>query len=449
MAGTVIIGAGGAGLAAAYVLESAGVECTVLEKRDFAGGRLYSSERQGHVLDLGAQFFFSRYRTTFELIDRLGMRDEVIRFGSRLALMVDGETYASSMKPAEVIRDPLPNLRLMNAFPLPTRLKLVRLLIDLVRLRGRTDFDDPLQAVDLDCGSFADFVSRKYGADVLEAFAQPVIGCFALASPEEVNVPTGVAFTWNWIPGLFGLKNGIGSLARALSAKLSDLRLGTAAKRVVLEGGRVKGVETADGGFLEADDVICATLAGQAAGLIPDLPPKARDILMGLRYSSCTHVILGVPCRPFGDLWAIAIPRREGYCFAGISENAVKADGYAPPGKGTVHLYTYSEHARRMLEMSDGEVLDEVTAGLRKLDPGFPEPEFCEIFRWPEAVYLAAPGDIRRVQAVKIGLREYKGLHLAGEYLGIASVEAAVNSGVKAAERLLSGDPDRGGVPAA
>lgn len=442
MGKTIVIGGGGAGLAAAYVLESAGVECTVLEKRDFVGGRTHGSTRDGHILDAGAQFLFSRYRTTFELLERLGKKGEVVKFGSELAVMRNGKINQVSIDPRGIMRAPMRNLRSLSMYSVSGRLNMGRLVLDLVRNRGNLDFDDPLKAMGLDTESFAGYVRRKFGEEVLDYFAQPLISCFALANPDDVNAPTGLGFAWYLIPGLYTLEGGIGSISRALAEKLRDLRLKTAAKKIVMEGGKVRGVEIADGGkteFLEADNVICATLAGQAAELAPDLPVGIRDTLGGLRYSACTHVMLGIPRRPFGDIWAIAVPRRERYCFAGVSENAIKAPGYAPPGRGTIHVYTYSEHASRMLEMSDGEVLDEVLADLRRMDPGFPDPEFCEIFRWPEAVYLAAPGDIRRVQDVRIAVRECQGLHLAGEYHGIASVEAAVNSGVKAAERILAG----------
>jgi protoporphyrinogen oxidase len=72
--------------------------------------------------------------------------------------------------------------------------------------------------------------------------------------------------------------------------------------------------------------------------------------------------------------------------------------------------------------------------------PSFPdEPVFCEIFRWPQAVHLCSPGQITAVQKLNAALREYKGLHLAGEYFGMPSVEAAIYSGAKAAEKVLAG----------
>jgi protoporphyrinogen oxidase len=161
------------------------------------------------------------------------------------------------------------------------------------------------------------------------------------------------------------------------------------------------------------------------------------DTLAGIRYSACTHVMLAVPGRPLGRLYAIVPPRREGLSFCGITENALKAPGYAPPDTGIIHAYTFADHARQMLQMTDREVEDRVVREIRTLVPSFPDQLFCEIFRWPEAVCLPGPGQARNLQQVKVGLREYPGLYLAGEYFGVSSVEAALNSGVRMADRVL------------
>ena len=49
----IVIGAGFGGLALAIRLQSAGIQCTVLEKRDKPGGRAYVYEENGFVFDAG------------------------------------------------------------------------------------------------------------------------------------------------------------------------------------------------------------------------------------------------------------------------------------------------------------------------------------------------------------------------------------------------------------
>jgi protoporphyrinogen oxidase len=91
-----------------------------------------------------------------------------------------------------------------------------------------------------------------------------------------------------------------------------------------------------------------------------------------------------------------------------------------------------------MMTMKDSEIQDKVTKDIQMFMPQFPDdPVFCEVFKWPKAVCLSSPGMITAVQRLKIATREYEGLHLAGEYLGMPSVEAAVHTGVNAARMIL------------
>lgn len=439
---TVVVGGGTSGLAAAYTLERAGAGCVVLEKREFSGGRIYGAVRDGITLDLGAQFLFNRYRTTFDLLDKMGVRDEMVVFRPFMGILRDGTVHVTSMSPSENILHPLEAMKGLKLLSQRGRLNLMKLGLKMAMLGGKLDFDDPLKAIELDDISFADYARRNFGDEIHDYITQPVASTLTLGVPEEISAAYGMALAWYMAPGLSTFKKGIGFLAESLSSRVKDIRLNTTVKRIVLEGKKVKGVEIEDGGkteFLEADSVICGTLAGEAAGLLPDLPSSILDTLSGIRYSACTHVMLAVPGRPLGKLYAIATPRREGFSFSGITENAVKAPGYAPADTGIIHAYTYAEHARAMLEMSDDEVRERVVVEIKKLVPSFPtDLKFCEIFRWPGAVCLSSPGQISAVQKLKVALRDYGGLHLVGEYFGMPSVEAALNSGVKAAERLLN-----------
>ena len=49
----VVIGAGGAGLTAANTLRGAGLSVAVLEARDRVGGRLWTDEIEGAMLEIG------------------------------------------------------------------------------------------------------------------------------------------------------------------------------------------------------------------------------------------------------------------------------------------------------------------------------------------------------------------------------------------------------------
>ncbi len=71
----VVVGAGVAGLAAAYHLSGLGYAIGVLEARDRIGGRLYTIRPEGAALpvELGAEFVHGRPREIFDLIGKAGI----------------------------------------------------------------------------------------------------------------------------------------------------------------------------------------------------------------------------------------------------------------------------------------------------------------------------------------------------------------------------------------
>jgi len=68
----IVIGAGAAGLMAAYELSSQGFDITILEARDRIGGRIYThhDSESGVPIEYGAEFVHGRPPQIFELADR-------------------------------------------------------------------------------------------------------------------------------------------------------------------------------------------------------------------------------------------------------------------------------------------------------------------------------------------------------------------------------------------
>jgi protoporphyrinogen/coproporphyrinogen III oxidase len=440
MGKTVIIGGGTSGLAAAYTLQKAGVECTVLEKRDFSGGRIAGAERDGFILDLGAQFFFRRYPTTYDLMRQLGIYDQLVKWMSPIGILRDGTVHVVSPKIKDNLRHPTSALRFDAVSSRGKRMGM-KMGLDLLRMGKKLDFDDPLKAIELDNISVADYALRHWGEEILEYAIQPVDSALTLGVPEDISAAYGLALLWYGIRGLRTTTKGIGYLAKRLAEDVKDLNLNTEVTRIVLEGTKVKGVEIKNGSkteFMEADNVICGALAHQAAGLLPDLPSKMTDTLTSIKYSACTHVMIATKGKVLGDVYGVATPRREGLGMVGFTDSAHKAPTYAPPNTSLINVFTYGDIAREMLEWSDEKVQEHVIRELQTVVPQFPdEPIFCEIFRWPEAVCLSSPGQITSVQKLKVAMREFNGLELVGEYFGMPSVEAALNSGVKASQKII------------
>lgn len=437
----IVVGAGTAGLAATYILQQAGVEVTALEASSSPGGRLAGSRRDGYVLDLGAQFFFRFYDTAFELCRKLDLEGEIVSFPFKVGIWRDGRLNAltAGLHPRALWKDRRDLVR-FRLFGPRGMMQMGRIMPLLLRRRRDLHFIDYRGALDLDEESLAELALRRGGEEALEYFFQPLASCLTLGEPEEIGAGYGLALAWYALNGLYTLRGGIGTLAEALYRECRErVLLSTPARRIVLEGGKFRAVET-DEGTMEADAVICATTATTALRLLDGLPGGIRNVLGRVRYSACCHVMFGLQERLLPDGWyAVGLPRRAVSPLAGFTDNSIKSPLYAPPGAGMVHCFTYGRHARELNERPDGEVFSLLTEEIRRFIPSMPrEPLFSEIYRWEEAVCLSPPGMLRAVDELKSRYpREVKGLRLAGEYLFMPSVDGALRSGIDAAESLL------------
>lgn len=440
MPDVVVVGAGSAGLAAAHTLEKAGLDCLVLEKNKYSGGRTRTAVKEGFLLDLGAQFFFTRFTFTFELMKSVGISDYLVDFKKPLGILRDGTTHILYHDIKDNLLHPLTASR-FGAISNRGKASALKFGAQLLALAKKLDFREPEKAIELDDVSFAEYARKNFGDELLEYIFQPIASTLTLGNPEEISAAYGLALALYFLPGLRTTTKGMGFLTESLARNTSNLKLDTQVSRVIIENKRVRGVEVKSNSgtdFIEAPNVVLCTTATQAAKLLPGIPQGMRKILRDVRYSSCTHVIFALPAKVMGDIYAIATPRREGFSFSGFTEDANKHPAYAPTGTGLMHVFTFGNYAKEMLKKGNKRVKEEIVQELQTIIPQFPDEQiFAEVHRWKEAVCLSSPSHITSIQKLKAGLRDYGGLELAGDYLGMPSVEAAVYSGVKAARRTL------------
>ena len=443
MTGVVVVGGGAAGLAAAYALRRRGIAVTLFEAQSRVGGRIAGDEVDGFHIDTGAQLLTSTAAEAMRMCEALEVPLE--SFSTRIGHRARGRFHVLASNPSP--REQWANLESVLRMLSPAALwQLFGLARALRRRAGMSRVRDDALAPDLATGeSIADLVKTHGGSELLEELIQSNITTLTLAHPEEVGAAFGMmllqqlrTFMTNPSALLYTPARGIGALAQALARACDDdIRVSTPVERVVIEDGAVRGVATPHG-FVAADAVICATTATAALKIIPELPDGIGRALRTVTYSSGCLVAIGLDGAVFPDGWfGISLPRRSGSFMAYCNDGSLKASGAAPPGRRflSAFLFDAGGQAGGPLALSDG------TLGHRVLDElrgyGFPVPRvprFIRVYRWPEAVCLAA-GDMPR--AIE-GLRRTthpgcRGLFLAGEYMGLPSVNGALASGREAA----------------
>lgn len=133
-ADVVIIGAGPAGLTAAYQLTKAGMRVLVLEKDPtYVGGISRTVEHEGFRFDIGGHRFFSKSREVVELWDEI-LPDDFIQRPRMSRIFYEGKFYSYPLRGFEALR----NLGLWRS----TRCMLSYLKARLMPLKKVESFED-------------------------------------------------------------------------------------------------------------------------------------------------------------------------------------------------------------------------------------------------------------------------------------------------------------------
>jgi protoporphyrinogen oxidase len=441
----VVIGAGAAGLAATYALRKAGVDVTTLESRAEAGGRAYCYQKDGFIFDTGAQFMAKVCKTQIRLCQELGLGDQILTFDLKTSHWRNGKIHPMpTLGNLRKFLMELPELFKFRGLPLSVYPQMARLAFHLIKRYINVDISkmNPTCLLDLGDTSVAEFTLQHGGQEALDWVMTPMVGGLTLGEPEDVSIAHIIGLMGLY-EGLLLLQRGIGSLPAALYDHCKDsIRLKTPVKKVIIENGAVRGVETQEG-FMPADHVICATTASRARMLMPDLPDTIRKPLETVRYSTTVHVMLALKHRMLpGGIYILTLPRPAQSFLPALNDCSEKSPYFAPPGTGLSHCVTYGRRAHELQKLPDEKIVDLVIEEVRRFVP-LPSQDILmtEVVRWDEAICLEAPGEFPAMYCLKRNhLHDVKGLHLAGEYMYLVScVEGALRSGEDAAAAILAG----------
>src|SRR5690625_2703246 len=212
MSHVVVVGAGIAGLTAAYSAVKAGHRVTVLEASSRAGGAVqplrFSLPEGELVVDAGAEAYASRSDLIGQMIEDLGLADQLVRpnpAGSWLYL-------------PEIGAVPAPKLGMWGIPANPQAAEVVAALGAEHAARTAQHIEIPMHtsAPKRPTGqpiTFRDLVTYRYAPAVLDSPVAPVVARVHSAHPNAVNIEK-VA------PGLIDKAIQLGSVAKAVS----DLR---------------------------------------------------------------------------------------------------------------------------------------------------------------------------------------------------------------------------------
>jgi len=433
----VVVGAGIAGLSAAFRLQRAGLRVTVLEASDRVGGRMTTDVRDGYVIERGTQVVSSSYRTVAALIGEVGLAPHlrplspwgaVVRRGS-LRRLASGNTALVA----------LTGLRLLGTGWLRVARETLRL--------GRLDPSDYGRLAALDDQDAGSWSRRRLGGGATEYFVEPLLDGLLFQTPEETSravLLALLALSDGGAAQLMTLAGGLESLPRALAADV-DVRLRRPAQRIRLDGDGV--CVDADGETLRAAYVVLACTASAARALLPQAGERERALL-ATEYSATVKISIATRRdwraeRGLRRVAGLFVPRRERQRIGSVTIESWRDASRVPHGE-LINVMLCGAAAAELIGGADDDIVAAVLPELERYFPGVAASRrFAHVVRWHEAEPKSPVGRLRAVDRYRRGWQPADRVVLAGDYAGMPWTDGAADSGAWAADRVAAALRDR------
>jgi len=421
----VVVGAGPAGLAAAYRLSNAGLRVTVLEAANAIGGRTRTERVGEFTVNTGASFVASFYDATLALLREL-----------RLDTSVPNPQLGVVATPFGKLELDLTSYGRILNFPLISLSGKLRAAAMFARagLRRGTHIASTARLARLDRNETVErWGIRTVGETAYHYLLRTGIEPFFYIGCEQISAAFGKALVrhalkWN----LLVLPAGMGALCDALAQRI-EVRTGCQASGVDVRDNSV--VIHHAGGALEADYAIFAAPATAIERLEGDVTDQDRTDAATVRYAPSIALFFGYE-RPITVQYPLVTPAGPGrHAVARVRTWSALAPQYVPERKELLAIHATSWRSAELVDRDPSKIVSELRTDAEEVFGRLADPDWIRLYARAEGTVITPPGHYRRMAAFL--RRPRKRLLYAGDWLTGSTIEGAVRTGLSAAEQII------------
>jgi protoporphyrinogen/coproporphyrinogen III oxidase len=465
----IVVGAGISGLACAFRLQQLGIRPLVLEASRNAGGVISTIRRNGFIFEGGPQC--PRFpEPVWSLVRELGLETEFLAGdpNAKRYILRDGSLHLAPFSARGLVSTNLVGLK-----------SKYRLLSEAFRTSHPPAEEE----------SLAEFVQRKFGAEVLDYLVDPFIATIFFSDAHRMgmqsafpalvewernlgSVARGAIRAYKWkqgtrssrsatqthtksgrlvvtdaLPTLGSFRLGMGVLVQKLSEILQDhIQFAAAVQSVANMTTPNDRTPTWRLRLTNGEEIVTETLvmALPAYALAPLFAHSAPDL--SSRLAAIEHSPLGVVtsaynrnqvCHPL-DGFGFMVPQREGLRTICTFWNSSLFPGRARDG--TVLMTSFARcHGDNDSRESSDESLSQAVEGENARALGITAgPVERIVWQYPKALPQYNVGHTQRVRQIRQVVADLRGLYLVGNYLAGRSIGDCAETGYQAAENIRS-----------
>ncbi|MFA6269372.1 MAG: oleate hydratase [archaeon] len=390
----IIIGAGLSGLTAAYTLANRPTNIHIFETSNLLGGRITTINREKNYVDMGAQFFSKKDSNFYKLVKELSLENSMTETNfDKLNILFESKLIKINPK----------KYHNLNTKQTKELTKFKKFLLNCNKTLK-------LMPPELFLTNFKDWYYENIGEETIW-FPDALLKSITFTDSTKLCAFYGLLACQSFFIKTYTLRKGLNEIINKLKYPLENTQI----TKILFEKNRVESIMKKDNEIIPIKKGVIAAIPSNELCKIVKEPDLSRT-LKKITYNGCSVLIVKPKNNITNNLNGILTPENKTISAILINNNYYTV--LAP--------YKHNE-----MQIKEKKILKE----LDKLNLTF-DKKFIYFKKWDYGLPEFNKNTFKLQQEISEITNQYDNFAICGDFMGLPSLDACVESAKKAAEKL-------------